>query len=119
MWELNLDIQYCLIGSLTGRQRHRATPTCMRSWGDSHHAPDGLLYVGVQRVLEHSLKQQGVFGDPLVGLGLHVPQTHAATLRVGLHPLHTQDPRVNVKVANGILTMHIESIVSRFLMAIH
>lgn len=38
---------------------------------------------------QHSLEQEGVLCDPLVGFGLHVPEPHSLALRVSLYPLNT------------------------------
>lgn len=62
----------------------------------SHHASECMLYMRVLGSLEHSLEQQGVLCDPLMGFGLHVSEPHPLTLRVSLHPLDgTQDYCLN------------------------
>lgn len=53
----------------------------------SHHASECVLYIRVLGGFEHSLEQQWVLCDPLMGFGLHVPKPHPLTLRVSLHPL--------------------------------
>lgn len=53
----------------------------------SHHASEDVLHVRFLGVSEHSFKQQGVLGDPLVGFGLHVSKSHTLALRMSLYPL--------------------------------
>lgn len=58
-----------------------------RAESETHHAYEGQLHGRLHCVFEHRLEQQWVLRDPLMRLGLHVPQSHPFTLRVTLHPL--------------------------------
>ena len=49
--------------------------------------------MSVLGVFQHSLEQQRVLCDPLMGFGLHVPDTHPVTLRVSLHPLDANEKK--------------------------
>lgn len=53
----------------------------------AHHAAEGLAAGWLVRLLQHTLQQQGVLGQPLVWLHYHVSQLQSVTLLVRLSPL--------------------------------
>lgn len=52
-----------------------------------HHAVDDVTGRRLIRLLENALQQEGVLGQPLVGLGHHVGQLQTVTLLMCLSPL--------------------------------
>lgn len=78
----------CVGGSFIALRRTNSLDDLIAS--DPHHAPECVLYMRVLGVSEHSFKQQRVLCDPLMGFGLHVPESHPLTLRMSLHPLGQQ-----------------------------
>ena len=75
------------------------TPGCA-----AHHAADQVAGRRVVCLLQDALQQQGVLGEPLVGLGQHVGQLQPVTLLVGLCPLergHTHTHTVKTDTELG------------------
>lgn len=69
-----------------------------RAESETHRVSECLLHTGLLCVFEHCLEQQRVLGDPLVRLGLHVPQPHPFTLSVILHPLDQDEKLFKIKL---------------------